>query len=112
MSSTTRPRSAFLDQDKLTGISCPKCDFATRVMDSRPGPEGENSIRRRRLCCSSSCGHRFTTYELVGEQSPAVSPAAMLVLIEQLERAAQILTDRVAILKGAAQLAGRLADES
>jgi hypothetical protein len=91
-------------------MSCPKCDADVSVVDSRPGPA--NTIRRRRLCSSSSCRFRFTTHELVIDGSPAVSPAALLVLIEQLERALHLLTDRVAVLKGAAQLAGRLADES
>lgn len=41
-------------------MQCPKCQTATRVIDSRQSEEGR-SIRRRREC--EDCGHRFTTFE-------------------------------------------------
>lgn len=46
---------------ELPNLGCPKCESATAVRDSRPGPN-KNIIRRRRVCLE--CRHRFTTYEL------------------------------------------------
>ena len=47
-------------------MRCPACEhIESKVVDSRPADDGE-SIRRRRECLS--CGHRFTTYERLGEQ--------------------------------------------
>ena len=44
-------------------MRCPYCkELDSRVIDSRPADDG-NSIRRRREC--TSCGRRFTTYEVV-----------------------------------------------
>lgn len=44
-------------------MKCPFCGHEnTRVIDSRPA-EGNNSIRRRRVC--DECDKRFTTYEKV-----------------------------------------------
>ena len=44
-------------------MKCPVCNFTdSRVLDSRPTPDG-SSIKRRREC--PSCGKRFTTYEVV-----------------------------------------------
>ena len=44
-------------------MKCPICNFPdSRVLDSRPIDEG-SSIKRRREC--TSCGKRFTTYEVV-----------------------------------------------
>ena len=40
--------------------NCPMCGTKTISADSRPMKDG---IRRRRIC--PSCGHRFTTYEVV-----------------------------------------------
>ena len=46
-------------------MKCPSCNTPdTRVIDSRTSREGF-SIRRRRQCLE--CGHRFTTYEHVGD---------------------------------------------
>lgn len=39
---------------------CPKCKADTRVVDSRPEPDGK-VIKRRRAC--EGCGHRFPTFE-------------------------------------------------
>lgn len=48
------------------GLRCPFCGSAnTEVKDTR-SRIGENSIRRRRICVSETCGKRFTTYETVG----------------------------------------------
>ena len=42
-------------------MRCPKCGKAhTRVVDSRM-QESNNTIKRRRECCS--CNYRFTTFE-------------------------------------------------
>ena len=47
-------------------MRCPACEEAdTKVVDSRSSDDGE-SIRRRRECLR--CGHRFTTYERLGER--------------------------------------------
>ncbi|MDO5548376.1 MAG: transcriptional regulator NrdR [Eubacteriales bacterium] len=44
-------------------MKCPVCRHTeSRVIDSRPTPDG-TSIRRRRECVS--CGRRFTTYETI-----------------------------------------------
>ena len=44
-------------------MKCPLCNHSdSRVLDSRPVEDG-SSIKRRREC--SSCGKRFTTYEVV-----------------------------------------------
>ena len=44
-------------------MKCPGCGFAeSKVIDSRPVPEG-NSIRRRRECLA--CQKRFTTFEMI-----------------------------------------------
>ena len=39
-------------------MKCPYCERASKVIDSRPIPDG---IRRRREC--AACGRRFTTHE-------------------------------------------------
>ena len=44
-------------------MKCPVCGYAeSKVIDSRPVPEG-NSIRRRRECLA--CQKRFTTFEVI-----------------------------------------------
>lgn len=46
-------------------MRCPSCGFSeSKVVDSRP-TEDDTSIRRRRECLE--CGHRFTTYERLGD---------------------------------------------
>lgn len=46
-------------------MRCPLCGYAeSKVVDSRPTDDG-TSIRRRRECLE--CGHRFTTYERLGD---------------------------------------------
>ncbi len=46
-------------------MHCPVCSHPeSKVIDSRSAEEG-SSIRRRRECLK--CGHRFTTYERLGE---------------------------------------------
>jgi len=46
-------------------MRCPSCAYPeSKVVDSRP-TDDESSIRRRRECLS--CGHRFTTYERLGD---------------------------------------------
>lgn len=43
-------------------MNCPLCKAESTVIDSRPTPEVDGSIRRRRQC--DSCKHRWTTYEI------------------------------------------------
>ncbi len=51
-------------------MKCPGCrDLNNRVVDSRLGKDGD-VIRRRREC--ENCGRRFTTYERVEENLPAI----------------------------------------
>ena len=50
-------------------MKCPGCGFEeSKVIDSRPVPEG-NSIRRRRECLV--CQKRFTTFETI-ETTPII----------------------------------------
>ena len=50
-------------------MKCPYCGFEeSKVVDSRHSDD-HSSIRRRRECLS--CGHRFTTYEMV-EVTPVI----------------------------------------
>ena len=50
-------------------MRCPSCNnLESKVVDSRPTEDG-SSIRRRRECLE--CGHRFTTYERLGD-SPLI----------------------------------------
>ena len=47
-------------------MKCPSCDYIdSKVIDSRSADDG-TAIRRRRECLK--CGHRFTTYERLGER--------------------------------------------
>lgn len=47
-------------------MKCPSCDYDdSKVIDSRSAEDGL-AIRRRRECLG--CGHRFTTYERLGER--------------------------------------------
>jgi len=51
-------------------MNCPFCHHNdTKVLDSRPGPEGK-SIRRRRECLS--CSKKYRTLERVEDQMPVV----------------------------------------
>ena len=46
-------------------MRCPSCGhLESKVVDSRPSDDGA-TIRRRRECLE--CGHRFTTYERLGD---------------------------------------------
>lgn len=52
-------------------MRCPACgNNASKVVDSRPAPDGD-AIRRRRSC--ERCGARFTTWERIEELVPLVS---------------------------------------
>ena len=52
-------------------MECPKC-FAqkTTVKDSRPTPT-EGRVKRKRQC---SCGHRFSTLEILDGGPPSCAP--------------------------------------
>ena len=53
-------------------MKCPFCNSnETKVIDSRLLKEGF-SVRRRRKCENDSCERRFTTYESIELQMPAV----------------------------------------
>jgi transcriptional regulator NrdR family protein len=47
-------------------MNCPKCGGMTYIVDTRSVPDG---VRRRRMCGSKLCGHRFTTCELEYEKA-------------------------------------------
>ncbi|HEY6638486.1 MAG TPA: ATP cone domain-containing protein [Solirubrobacterales bacterium] len=49
-------------------MNCPRCNSATKTLETRRVPDG--AVRRRREC--SSCGHRFTTYERAVPDTPQV----------------------------------------
>lgn len=95
-----------LDVEKAGTITCPKCQFSTRVLDSRLGPK--NSVRRRRSCCSSLCLHRFTTYEVTFADQP-LSAEALVALVDGVAAAGQDLAERLAKLTEAAQANAKLA---
>jgi transcriptional regulator NrdR family protein len=40
-------------------MKCPRCQFDTRVRDSRP--TDQNTVKRRRVC--DGCGFKFHTFE-------------------------------------------------
>ena len=49
-------------------MNCPNCGKETIVKDSR---KKEDTVMRRRVC---SCGHRFTTKEIVDSSKRAYKP--------------------------------------
>lgn len=88
-----------IGHDKTGGYRCPRCAFATRIVDSRQGTAG--SIRRRRFCLSADCAFRFTTFELQ-QESQTVDPGAFhaqakaaLVDAEQLVGRLQVLVKAI-----------------
>jgi len=52
----------------VSGLSCPACGAVEGIVvrDTRPQPGGQ---RRRRVC---SCGHRFTTIEVIVDRHPVI----------------------------------------
>lgn len=60
---------------------CTVCGRATSVRESRHVKSG-NYMRRRRICDDVACGHRMTTFELVGE-TPRTIRTPMLVSRER-----------------------------
>lgn len=79
------------DQIQLESpMRCPRCSSAVKCMDSRGGPN--NTIRRRRMCISTHCAHRFTTYEIEMNMSPIVSIEALAVEVrKRLQTAIELL---------------------
>lgn len=57
---------------EVTGLPCPTCGGATRVIETRlhgaPADPAERYVRRRREC--RACAHRFTTKEALAERAP------------------------------------------
>jgi len=51
-------------------VKCPYCQRSSKVVDSRPMPDG---IRRRRQC--EGCGRRFTTHERLAPVEVRVTKA-------------------------------------
>lgn len=47
-------------------MTCPKCQHASEVIDSRLNTG--NHIRRRRRCMSKKCKHKWTTYEIAADE--------------------------------------------
>lgn len=67
-------------------MACPECgSMKTKVIDSRPNPDG-NVVRRRRRC--DACNHRSTTYEV---------QASMFT--EALDRAQEVADARQALIQ-------------
>jgi DNA-directed RNA polymerase subunit RPC12/RpoP len=60
--------------ERVRGITCSKCGNAVSdvidVIDSRG--TNDDAIRRRRQCLA--CGHRFTTYERIDDETPPRLP--------------------------------------
>jgi hypothetical protein len=46
-------------------MNCPQCRLRSKVIETRPSAFG---LRRRRECLK---GHRFTTFEMVGDDAEA-----------------------------------------
>lgn len=92
----------YLDRDRSTVLSCPKCGGATRVLDSRNGPQ--NTVRRRRGCCTSACLHRMTTYELIVENAPIVDIVQLAGKLATTIDGAKLLLDQAVDLVKAASL--------
>lgn len=75
-------------------LKCPECSTTfNRVIDSRSDRQNTN-MRRRRLCEN---GHRFTTYERIGDRQPSevVSIDAYRSAINCIVRFEGILTDMI-----------------
>lgn len=74
-------RARMSESRSSNNFKCPKCNAAagSEVKDSRAPLEG-NYIRRRRKC--NACGHRFSTREMVWddtvEESPKLKPQDVL----------------------------------
>lgn len=81
------------DVDKEGGVRCPLCNFATVVKDSRPGVA--NSVRRRRFCLASRCAYRFTTYEMIFDDSRPIDDVQLGVLVASIERAGLFLGEQI-----------------
>lgn len=59
ISGVRRAQKPF-EATKISGVTCPDCDGATRVIETRRAHDGA-AVRRRRVC--EACGRRFTTFE-------------------------------------------------
>ena len=44
-------------------LACPTCGADSDVIETRNA--SPQLARRRRMCRSTSCGHKFTTYEII-----------------------------------------------
>lgn len=84
---------AKIDVEKEGGIRCPLCSFATAVKDSRPGTG--NSTRRRRMCLSGRCAYRFTTFEVIMDGMPPISPEAVSTLVARVVQGVAFLDEKV-----------------
>jgi transcriptional regulator NrdR family protein len=73
--------------DKL-GLACPRCGAPTWVHDSRPGLYfGQPCTRRRRYC--KACGHRFTSWEIIGGTFDAAKLRAIIASAHRIAAAAE-----------------------
>lgn len=45
-------------------MNCPRCGFSTKVISTRTTAAGAQPLRRRE-CCDTACGHRFSTVEVI-----------------------------------------------
>lgn len=83
-------------------FSCPLCEEATGVADSRPGPRG-HTIRRRRVC--RTCGHRFTTYEAMADEYANVFGLSNIEdLLGQIAAAVGVVNDKLRRVRQSAEL--------
>ncbi len=90
---------AKVDVEKEGGIRCPLCGFATAVKDSRDGTG--NSTRRRRMCLASRCSYRFTTYEVIMDGMPPITPEAVSTLVARVVQGVAFLQEKVGdLVKG------------
>jgi hypothetical protein len=100
--------AAKIDKDDGCGMRCPKCDYATRVVDSRQG--SANSIRRRRMCLSSACQHRVTTYECIYTEGAPIDEAQLSRLMVAIAGAADELRARIQAINSALAAAATLSE--
>jgi len=83
-----------MNEHVTSNFKCPVCGSTTRVSETRAAAYGS---RRRRVCKSASCGHRFTTAEIIADW-PEGTPTSEVMLVSKADIKA--LVDVVEILRG------------
>lgn len=69
-------------------MRCPRCRKTSKVLETRPCAHG---MRRRRECL---VGHRFTTFEMIGDDAEAMRDRALMIVAPELD-ALQDAIDRL-----------------